>query len=138
MSIFVVGRGPFARPGGLHQVMFGGSSARLWVLGAVAPGHRPGYTGKVQADSVELTITVPAALAHKNLAERARVLLVMDAVRSEKMTWRAAAAALRIAPDQLLDLARAHGVSIVHYEIRDLQDDLSTLAKLERGRAPGA
>jgi hypothetical protein len=92
----------------------------------------------VQADSVELTITVPAALVDENVAERARILLVLDAVRSERMTWRAAAAVLRIAPDELLDLARAHGVPIVHYEIRDLQDDLSTLAKLERGRAPGA
>jgi hypothetical protein len=107
-------------------------------LGAVAPGRHPGYTGKVQADFVELTITVPASLADDNVAERARVLLILDAVRSERMTWRAAASALRIAPDELLDLARAHGVPIVRYEVRDLQDDLSTLAKLERRHASGA
>jgi hypothetical protein len=54
------------------------------------------------------------------------------------MTWRAAASALRIAPDELLELARTHGVTIVHYEIGDLHDDLSTLARLEHGRAAGA
>jgi hypothetical protein len=87
---------------------------------------------------VELTITVPASLADADAAERACVLLVLDAVRSERMTWRAAALALRVAPDELLDLARGRGVPIVHYEVRDLRDDLATLAKLERGRAPQA
>jgi len=72
------------------------------------------------------------------VAERARILLVLDAVRSERMTWRAAAAALRIAPDELLELARTHGVPIVRYEIEDLKDGLSTLTKLEHGRAAGA
>jgi hypothetical protein len=89
-------------------------------------------------NSVELTITVPASLADPEAAERARVLLVLDAVRRERMTWRAAAAALGVAPDRLLDLAQDHGVPVVRYESRDLQDDLVTLAKLERGSAPGA
>ena len=92
----------------------------------------------MQTDSVELTIRVPASLADAGTAERARILLVLDAVRSEKMTWRAAAAALGIAPDRLLDLARDHGVPVVRYESVDLRDDLSALAKLERGRASGA
>jgi Uncharacterised protein family (UPF0175) len=92
----------------------------------------------VQADSVEITITVPASLVDDDTADRARVLLVLDAVRSERMTWRAAASALQISPDEFLDLARTHGVPIVRYELADLHDDLSTLAKLERGRAAGA
>jgi len=92
----------------------------------------------VHADSVELTISVPASLADDGTADRARVLLVLDAVRSEKMTWRKAASALQISPDELLDLARTHGIPIVHYELADLDDDLSTLARLERGRAAGA
>lgn len=92
----------------------------------------------MQSDSVELTITVPASLADPDAAERVRVLFVLDAVRSERMTWRAAAAALSIAPDQLLELARTHAVPVVRYEPSDLHDDLSTLAKLERGRARGA
>ena len=89
----------------------------------------------METDSVELTIRVPASLADPEAAERARVL---DAVRHEKMTWRAAAAALDIAPDRLLDLAREHSVPVVRYEASDLHDDLATLAKLERGRTSGA
>jgi len=92
----------------------------------------------VQGDSVELTIRVPASLADAGAAERARLLLVLDAVRSEKMTWRAAATALGIAPDQLLDLAKAHGLPITRYEATDLREDLATLEKLQRSRASGA
>ena len=92
----------------------------------------------MQTDSVELTIKVPASIADADAGERARVLLVLDAVRSEKMTWRAAAAALGVAPDRLLELARAHGVPTVRYDSADLREDLSTLAKLERGRTSGA
>jgi hypothetical protein len=93
---------------------------------------------EVQTDYVELTIKVPASLADGEAGERARVLLVLDAVRSERMTWRAAALALGVAPDRLLELARAHGVSTVHYNSADLHEDLSTLAKLERRRTSGA
>lgn len=92
----------------------------------------------MQTDSVELTITVPSSLADADAAERARVLLVLDAVRTQKMTWRAAAAALGIAPERLLELARVHGVPVVRYESADLHDDLSALAKLERRRSAGA
>ena len=92
----------------------------------------------MQTDSVEVTITVPASLADADVGERARALLVLDAVRSEKMTWRAAAAALDIAPDRLLELARIHGVPVVRYESTDLRDDLSTLGVLEHRRASGA
>jgi hypothetical protein len=88
----------------------------------------------VQSDSVELTIKVPAAVADANTPERARVLLVLDAARSERMTWRAAADALGIAPDAFLELARVHGIPVVRYDDADLRDDLSTLAKLEQGR----
>ena len=75
----------------------------------------------MQTDSVELTITVPASLADADAGERARALLVLDAVRSDRMTWRGAAAALGIAPDQLLELARVHGVPVVRYESADSQ-----------------
>lgn len=91
----------------------------------------------MQSDSVELTIKVPVAVADANTPERARLLLVLDAVRSEKMTWRAAAGALDIAPDAFLELAKVHGVPVVRYDDADLRDDLSTLAKLERRRAAG-
>ena len=67
----------------------------------------------------------------------ARVLLVLDAVRSERITWRAAAA-LGIAPDQLLELARVHGLPVVRCESSDLHEDLATLGKIERGRTTNA
>jgi hypothetical protein len=92
----------------------------------------------MQPDSVDLTISIPAALADADAAERARVLLVLDAVRTEKLTWRAAAAALGIAPDELLDLARAHGVPVTRYDEAAMRDDLATLEALERGNSPGA
>lgn len=89
-------------------------------------------------DSVELTVTVPASLADAGAAERARVLLVLDAVRSQRMSWRAAADTLGIAPDGLLDLVRQHGIPVVRYESADLADDLATLARLDRLRERGA
>ncbi|HEY3233066.1 MAG TPA: hypothetical protein VGJ84_00025 [Polyangiaceae bacterium] len=92
----------------------------------------------MQTNSVELTVMMPASFADADAAERKRVLLVLDAMRSERITWRAAAATLGIAPERLLDLAREHGVPVVRYESTDLHDDLTKLAKLERGRAPGA
>jgi hypothetical protein len=92
----------------------------------------------MQRDSVDLTISIPAALADAEAADLARLLLVLDAVRTERMTWRAAAEALDVSPDQMLDLARAHGVPVARYQPVDVQNDLSTLAKLERGRASGA
>ena len=92
----------------------------------------------MQADSVEITVEVPASLADAHAAERARALLVLDAVRTEKMTWRAAAAALGLAPDEFLELARGHGVPVVRYESSDLHEDLVTLAKIEASRTTGA
>jgi hypothetical protein len=62
---------------------------------------------------------------------------VLDAVRSEKLSWQAAASALGIAPERLLELAKAYGVPVVQYESGDLHEDLSTLAEIERRRAGG-
>jgi predicted HTH domain antitoxin len=87
----------------------------------------------VQAAPVQLTIQVPASIADAGAAERARLLLVLDAVRSERITWRGAAAELDVAPDRLLELAREHGIPVVRYDDDDWEDDLATLARL-RGR----
>ena len=91
----------------------------------------------METNSVEMTIRVPASLADSETPERARLLLVLDAVRHERMSWRAAAATLDIAPDHLFDLAREHGVPVIRYQPRDLHDDLATLDKLERRRTSG-
>lgn len=89
----------------------------------------------VQPDSVQLTISVPAALADSGAGERARVLLVLDAVRSERMTWRAAARALGLAASAFLDLAREHGVPVARPSSADIAQDLDTLDKLTVGRS---
>lgn len=92
----------------------------------------------MHADSVELTISVPSALADSGAGERARLLLVLDAVRSERMTWRAAARALGLAASAFLDLARDHGVPVVRVSAVDITQDLETLDKLGVGRpVPG-
>ena len=91
----------------------------------------------MQTESVELTISVPATIADSGAGERARTLLVLDAVRTEMMTWRAAAFALNVAPDRLLELARVYGISTVRYDASDLKQDLTTLAKLESEHLSG-
>ena len=89
-------------------------------------------------DSVALTIHVPASLADEDAAERASLLFLIDAVRRERLTWRAAAEAAGVAPERFLDLAREHGVPVVRYEALDMREDLSTLSKIERARSAGA
>lgn len=89
----------------------------------------------MQADSVQITISVPAALAEPGAGDRARVLLVLDAVRSERMSWRAGARALGLAPSAFLDLARDHGVPVVRPDASDLAQDLETLERLGRPRS---
>lgn len=66
--------------------------------------------------------------------DRARLLLVLDAVRSERVTWRAGAAALGLAPSAFLDLARGHGIPVVRVEPSDLDEDFATLGRLARRR----
>ena len=85
----------------------------------------------MQVESITLTIRVPTTLADADTAELARLLLVLDAVRSERMTWRAAARALDVAPDRLLDLAKEHGVPVLRFEASELADDLTTLEKID-------
>jgi len=99
----------------------------------VAPDPCGDYTKLVHTDSIQLTISIPAALADSGAGERARVLLILDAVRSERMTWRAAARALGLAASAFLDLAREHGVPVVRVSSDDIAQDLDTLDKLALG-----
>lgn len=89
----------------------------------------------MQADSIQITISVPAALAEPGAGDRARVLLVLDAVRSERLTWRAGARALGLAPSAFLDLAREHGIPVARPSETDLAHDLATLDRLRIARA---
>ena len=101
---------------------------RLYV--GLADGLDWDYNEPMQVGNVELMVNVPATLAVPGAAERARLLLILDAVRSERMTWRRAASELAIAPDQLLDLACRHGIPVVRYEEADWREDSSTLLRL--------
>ncbi len=87
--------------------------------------------------SVQITVEVPAALADDQTPGRARMLLVLDAVRSDRLSWRAAAGELGLSPSEFLDLARDHGVPVVRYDVADWHDDLATLDRLTRRRAGG-
>lgn len=88
----------------------------------------------MQADSVRITISIPATLAQPGVGDRARVLLVLDAVRSERISWREGAYALGLAPSAFLDLARDHEVPIVQLRESDLTEDFATLDQLTRTR----
>jgi hypothetical protein len=85
-------------------------------------------------DAVHITFSVPTAVAGPGGANRARLLLVLDAVRSDRITWREGATALGLAPSAFLDLARDHGVPVVRIDEADLQTDFATLDRLSRAR----
>ena len=92
----------------------------------------------MQDDTVRVCIDIPAGLADEETAARAKKLLVLDAVRSERMSWRAAARALGLSPSDFLDLAREHGIPVVRYDdVSDLREDLTTLDRVIR-RPSGA
>ena len=82
------------------------------------------------ADWVEITIDVPVAAAGAGAAARARQLLVLDAVRRERMDWRAAASALGVSLSAFLDLAKENGVPVVRYALEDWSGDRAALDKL--------
>ncbi len=88
----------------------------------------------MQAEPVHIAFSVPAGVAGPGAGERARLLLVLDAVRCERITWRAGAAALGLAPSAFLDVARDHGVPIVRVDPSDLDADFATLDRLARQR----
>jgi hypothetical protein len=87
--------------------------------------------------SVPVTVEVPAVLADERTAERARTLLVLDAVRSERLPWRAAARELGLTPTEFLDLARENAVPVVRYDVGDWRDEAAILDRLERRRGSG-
>ncbi len=88
----------------------------------------------MQPATVQISVTLPAALADEGAPERARLLLVLDAVRSERLTWRAGARALGLAPSAFLDLAKEHGVPVHRPSEAELASDLATLDRLRRAR----
>jgi hypothetical protein len=79
-----------------------------------------------------ITVNVPAALSSQGAAElagRARLLLVIDEVRSGRMTRAGGARALGLALDDFLIAAGQHGLYAIDYDLEDFRrelDDIST------------
>lgn len=88
----------------------------------------------MEADPVHIAFSVPATVAGPGAGDRARLLLVLDAVRSERITWREGAAALGLAPSAFLDLARDQGVAASRVDAADVEADFATLDRLFQRR----
>lgn len=79
-----------------------------------------------------ITVDLPAALAGRSvteLADRARFLLVVDEVRSNRMTRAAGARALGMALDDFLIAAGKCGLYAIDYDIEDFRRELDGLPK---------
>lgn len=84
----------------------------------------------MQPGPVQIEFTAPAGVAGPDAGERARLLLVLDAVRSERITWREGAAALGHHPSAFLDLAMDHSAPVVRVDSHVLDVDFATLDRL--------
>ena len=82
------------------------------------------------AHALQITIEVPAPLAGQSpgvLADRARLLLVVDAVRAGLLTRSGAARALHIPLDEFLIEAGRHGLYAIDYDLDDFRRELEGL-----------
>ena len=82
------------------------------------------------AHALRITVDVPAALAAQPalaLAERARLLLVIDEVRVGRMTRAEAARALGLPLDDFLVEAGRHGLYAIDYDPVDFARELDGL-----------
>ena len=78
-----------------------------------------------------ITVDVPAALSGRSpsdLAERARLLLVIDEVRNDRMTRAGAARALGMTLDDFLVAAGTCGLYAIDYDVDDLRRELDGIA----------
>jgi hypothetical protein len=83
------------------------------------------------AAPAQITIDVPeplAALPRAELADRARLLLVIDEVRAGRLTRAGAAAALHMPLDTFLISAGPHGLVAIDYDIDDFRRELDDIA----------
>ena len=79
---------------------------------------------------MQITIDVPPPLAGqstKDLAARARLLLVVDEVRADRLTRAAGAAALGMTLDEFLIEAGPHGLFAIDYDGDDFRRELATV-----------
>jgi predicted HTH domain antitoxin len=84
---------------------------------------------------MQITVDVPAALSGQStheLAARARLLLVVDEVRAERLTRSAAARALGMTLDEFLIEAGPHGLLAVDYDVDDFRRELRAIPPADR------
>lgn len=84
---------------------------------------------------MQITVDIPAALGEqssKELAARARLLLVVDEVRAERLTRSAAASALGLTLDQFLIEAGSHGLLAIDYDVEDFRRELQEIPPAAR------
>lgn len=82
------------------------------------------------AQGVRIVIDVPAPLAAEapaTLAERARMLLLVDEVRAGRLSRAGAARALGMTLDDFLITAGAHGLYAIDYDLEDFRRELDEL-----------
>ena len=82
------------------------------------------------AHAVRITFDVPAPLAAQPpaaLADRARLLLVIDEVRGGTLTRAAAARALGMSLDAFLIEAGKHGLYAIDYDLDDFRRELDRI-----------
>jgi hypothetical protein len=78
-----------------------------------------------------ITVDVPAALSGRSasdLAERARLLLIIDEVRNDRMSRAGAARALGMTLDDFLAAGGPCGLYAIDYDLDDLRRELDGLA----------
>lgn len=84
---------------------------------------------------MEITVEVPGPLSGQpteELAQRARLLLVIDEVRAGRLTRAAAARALEMTLDDFLIVAGQHGLYAIDQDIEDFKRELGAISKDQR------
>jgi predicted HTH domain antitoxin len=79
---------------------------------------------------MRITVDVPAPLSGQSteeLARRARLLLVIDEVRAERLTRAGAARALGMTLGDFLIEAGRHGLYAIDYDVDDFKRELAAI-----------
>lgn len=79
---------------------------------------------------MEITVQIPGPLSRQSseeLAERARLLLVIDEVREGRLTRAGAARALGMALDDFLIEAGRHGLYAIDQDVDDFKRELDAI-----------
>ncbi len=82
------------------------------------------------ARALRITFDVPAPLSAgsaSEIADRARLLLVIDEVRAGRLTRAGAARAIGMAIDDFLIAAGDHGLYAIDYDLEDFRRELDDI-----------